>query len=85
MNKIVALFVRLFVRWMPDSFAVALLLSLLTFLLARYGNSPDEPNGVLLIGPVAAGFAAASALLFALYPEHRVLDPAPPADPGPEG
>lgn len=46
---------------------------LLTFLLARYGNSPDAPGGVLLIGPVAAAFAALSALLFVLYPEHRVL------------
>ncbi len=34
MNRIVAAFVRLFVRWMPDSFAVALLLSLLTFILS---------------------------------------------------
>jgi GPH family glycoside/pentoside/hexuronide:cation symporter len=56
---------------------------LLTFLLARYGNSPDEPSGVLLIGPVAAAFAAASALLFALYPERQVLDPPKPPDPGP--
>ena len=34
MNRIVATFVRLFVRWMPDSFAVALLLSMLTFILS---------------------------------------------------
>lgn len=33
-NRLTAVFVRVFVRWMPDSFAVALLLSLLTFILA---------------------------------------------------
>jgi short-chain fatty acids transporter len=42
MSRIVATFVRLFVRWMPDSFAVALLLSILTFVLsvAVAGYSP---------------------------------------------
>ena len=34
MNRLTAVFVRLFVRWMPDSFAVALLLTILTFVLA---------------------------------------------------
>ena len=34
MNRLTAVFVRLFVRWMPDSFAIALLLSILTFVLA---------------------------------------------------
>ena len=34
MNRLVSLFVRLFVRWMPDAFVVAVLLSILTFILA---------------------------------------------------
>lgn len=34
MNRLVSPLVRLFVRWMPDAFAVAVLLSILTFILA---------------------------------------------------
>ena len=34
MNKIVDSFVRFFMRWIPDSFVIAIILTLLTFLLA---------------------------------------------------
>ena len=34
MNRLLAFWVRLFIRWMPDAFAVAILLTLLTFALA---------------------------------------------------
>ncbi len=34
MNRLVSPLVRLFVRWMPDAFAVAVLLSILTFILS---------------------------------------------------
>jgi len=44
-----------------------------TWLLARFGNSPDAPLGVILVGPVAAGFAAVAFGLYAFYPERRVL------------
>jgi len=48
-------------------------LALLSFLFARFGNSPEEPLGVMLVGPVAAGLCALSMGLFALYPERRLL------------
>jgi len=34
MNRLLAFWVRLFIRWMPDAFAVAILLTLLSFALA---------------------------------------------------
>lgn len=50
----------------------------LTFLLVRYGNSPDEPLGVLLVGPVSGVFCLLGLVLYALYPEARVLAGARP-------
>ncbi|MCP4007826.1 MAG: MFS transporter [bacterium] len=47
--------------------------ALLAFLFARYGNSQEEPLGVLLIGPIAALFCLVSALIFLTYPEDEVL------------
>jgi GPH family glycoside/pentoside/hexuronide:cation symporter len=47
--------------------------AILSFLFVRYGNSAEEPLGVLLVGPVAAVFCLASALLFLRYPEAEVL------------
>ncbi len=47
--------------------------AILAFLFARFGNSSEEPLGVLLIGPVAGGFCLVSVLCFALYPERRVV------------
>ncbi len=46
--------------------------ALLAFLFSRFGKSPDAATGVLLIGPLAAAFIAASALVLAFYPEERV-------------
>jgi GPH family glycoside/pentoside/hexuronide:cation symporter len=42
-----------------------------TWLLARFGNSPEEPWGVILVGPVAALFALLALVLYAFYPERR--------------
>lgn len=47
--------------------------AILSFLFARYGNSADEPLGVLLVGPVAAALCLLSGLLYMLYPEREVL------------
>lgn len=45
-----------------------------TFLLARYGNSPEQPWGVVAVGPVAGLLCLASLCFFALYPERAVLE-----------
>jgi len=47
--------------------------AILSFLFARYGNSFEEPLGVLLVGPVAGALCLVSALLYMLYPEQEVL------------
>jgi Na+/melibiose symporter-like transporter len=44
-----------------------------TFLLARFGNSPEEPLGVILVGPVAAAACLLAMGLYALYPEREIL------------
>jgi GPH family glycoside/pentoside/hexuronide:cation symporter len=45
----------------------------LTFLLARFGNSPEVPWGVVLVGPVAGIACIVSSLLFVRYPEREIL------------
>lgn len=45
-----------------------------TFLLSRYGNSPDEPLGVILVGPVAAVACLLAIGLYALYPEREIVE-----------
>jgi GPH family glycoside/pentoside/hexuronide:cation symporter len=57
-----------FTKWV---YGVALWI--FTYLLARFGNSPGEPLGIILVGPVAAAAALVSAALFARYPERVVL------------
>jgi GPH family glycoside/pentoside/hexuronide:cation symporter len=44
-----------------------------TFLLSRYGNSPEQPWGVIAVGPVAAGACLVSLAIFSSYPERRIL------------
>lgn len=44
----------------------------MTYLLSRFGNSPDEPLGVLLIGPVAGAACLLAALVFRRYPEAEL-------------
>jgi GPH family glycoside/pentoside/hexuronide:cation symporter len=60
----------------------------LTLLLARFGNSPERPLGVILVGPVAGAACLLSAAALVFYPERRVLEATarrlPPA-PGREG
>jgi len=48
--------------------------AILAFLFQRFGNSAEQPLGVLLVGPVAGALCLVSALLYALYPESRVLE-----------
>ena len=45
----------------------------LTYLLSRFGNSVEEPGGVILIGPVAGVACLAAALLFQRYPEGEIV------------
>ena len=45
----------------------------MTFLLSRFGSSPDTPLGVLLIGPVAGSACLVGALAFARFPEEHVV------------
>jgi GPH family glycoside/pentoside/hexuronide:cation symporter len=45
----------------------------LTFLLSRFGNSLEAPDGIRLIGPVAGLACLAAAVLFARYPEREIL------------
>jgi len=58
----------LFTKW---AFAASALL--LSYMFARFGNSPEEPLGVVLVGPVAGVLSLAAAVLYALYPEDQVL------------
>ena len=44
----------------------------MTLLMARFGNSADEPLGVLLIGPVAGVACLVGALAFLRYPEAKL-------------
>jgi hypothetical protein len=54
--------------------------AILAYLFSRFGKSPDEPLGVLVVGPIAAAFIAASALVLWFYPEERVTRLGAPAD-----
>jgi GPH family glycoside/pentoside/hexuronide:cation symporter len=54
--------------------------AILAYLFSRFGKSPDEPFGVLVVGPIAAAFIAASALVLWFYPEERVTRLGAPAD-----
>lgn len=58
----------LFTKW-----AYAASATIMSFLFLRYGNSQDEPLGVLLVGPVAGVLCLLSAALYSLYPEREVL------------
>jgi Na+/melibiose symporter-like transporter len=53
----------------------------LTFLMSRFGNSPEEPLGVLLIGPVAGIACLLAAGVFTRYPEDQLPEEAPGAAP----
>jgi GPH family glycoside/pentoside/hexuronide:cation symporter len=47
--------------------------AVIAFLFARFGNSPEQPLGVLLMGPLAGVACLLSALIFTFYPERQVL------------
>jgi GPH family glycoside/pentoside/hexuronide:cation symporter len=47
--------------------------AVIAFLFARFGNSPEQPLGVLLMGPLAGVACLLSALIFTVYPERQVL------------
>jgi GPH family glycoside/pentoside/hexuronide:cation symporter len=54
-----------------DKWAYGLAAALIAFLFARFGKSPDEPLGVLLIGPIGGAVGLLSAVLFRHFPEVR--------------
>jgi GPH family glycoside/pentoside/hexuronide:cation symporter len=54
-----------------DKWAYGLAAAVIAFLFARFGKSPAEPLGVLLIGPIAGVSALLSALLFFRFPGNR--------------
>ena len=56
------------VKWMYGVAGAAI-----AFLFARYGKSPEQPLGVLLLGPLGAAACLLSVLALMLYPERRVL------------
>jgi GPH family glycoside/pentoside/hexuronide:cation symporter len=58
----------LFTKW-----AYAASATIMSFLFTRYGNSQEEPLGILLVGPLAGALCIVSAGLYALYPERQVL------------
>lgn len=58
----------LLTKWMYG-FSIAVL----AFLFSRFGKSPEQATGVLLVGPLAALGALCAGGLFALYPERLVL------------
>jgi len=58
----------LFTKW-----AYAASAMLLSYLFARFGNSPAEPLGVILVGPVSGCLCLCAALIYAFYPERQVL------------
>jgi GPH family glycoside/pentoside/hexuronide:cation symporter len=47
--------------------------AILAWLFSAYGKSAEEPLGVLLVGPVAAGFCLVSTALFFRYPEEEAI------------
>lgn len=56
-------------------------LALMALLFSRFGNSAEEPLGVLLVGPIAGACCAVAAVLYLRYPEQAVLDAARPPEP----
>ena len=54
-----------------DKWAYGLAAAVIAFLFARFGKSPAEPLGVLLIGPIGGVAALLSALIFFRFPGGR--------------
>jgi len=64
-----------------DKWAYGLAAAVIAFLFARFGKSPSEPLGVLLIGPIGGIAALLSALLFTRFPSSESpLDGSPATD-----
>jgi len=51
-----------------DKWAYGLAAAVIAFLFARFGKSPAEPLGVLLIGPISGAVGLMSAFLFTRFP-----------------
>lgn len=58
----------LFTKW-----AYAASATIMSYLFIEYGNSREEPLGVLLVGPAAGVLCLVAAALYALYPEREVV------------
>ena len=56
-----------------DKWAFGISSALIAFLFARFGNGPENPLGVQLVGPIAAAAAAAAALVLARFPDAPPL------------
>jgi Na+/melibiose symporter-like transporter len=54
-----------------DKWAYGLAAAVIAFLFARFGKSPAEPLGVLLVGPIGGAAGLLSALLFTRFPNVR--------------
>jgi Na+/melibiose symporter-like transporter len=54
-----------------DKWAFGLSSAMIAFLFARFGNGPDNPLGVQLVGPIAAAFGLGAALMLTRFPEQR--------------
>ncbi len=65
-----------------DKWAFGLAAALIAFLFSRFGKSPSEPLGVLMIGPIAGAAGLISAVIFSRFPSTRSsIDRGPSADP----
>jgi len=63
-----------------DKWAYGLAAAVIAFLFARFGKSPAEPLGVLLIGPIGAVSALLAALIFFRFPAGTDDRETPPAN-----
>jgi GPH family glycoside/pentoside/hexuronide:cation symporter len=65
-----------------DKWAYGLAAAVIAFLFARFGKSPAEPLGVLLIGPIGGVAALLSALIFFRFPSSKTGGEVNPANDG---
>jgi GPH family glycoside/pentoside/hexuronide:cation symporter len=54
-----------------DKWAFGLSAATIAYLFVRFGNGPDTPLGVQLVGPIAAALGLSAALVLARFPEER--------------
>jgi len=52
-----------------DKWMYGLAAAIIGFLFARFGNGPDEPMGVLLIGPIGGVLALSASMVLSRFPD----------------